>query len=136
MNRSYSELMQIDSFVERVKYLKLGARVGDETFERERYINQQFYRTGRWLSTRDSMIIRDDACDLGLEGHDIFDMIIVHHINPITLDDIMEDNPCLYDPENLVCTRLSTHNSIHYGKIIYNDYLIERSRNDTIPWKK
>ena len=107
----------------------------DETFGGERHLCQQFYKTSRWRRKRNDIIIRDDACDLGIDGYDIKVMILVHHINPITIDNILNDDDCLYDDENLVCTALPTHDYIHYGKKRYNDYMVERGPNDMAPWK-
>lgn len=135
--RTYSELITIPTFKDRFNYLKLDSLVGKETFGYDRYLNQQLYqRNPRWKKARDQVIIRDNGCDLGVEGYEIFGKIIVHHMNPITLDDILNDRDWIYDPEFLICTVHNTHNAIHYG----NEELlmtapIVRTKNDTCPWK-
>lgn len=135
--KSYQELIKFTTFEERLNYLKLNGSVGKETFGFDRYINQIFYHSYEWLSFRDKIIIRDNGCDLGVEGYEIFDSIIIHHINPITYDDIVNMNPCVFDMNNAISTQLSTHNAIHYS----NDGLlikpvIERTKNDTCPWRQ
>lgn len=137
MNRSYSELCKLSTFKERFDYLKLGGVVGEETFGWDRYINQILYKSPRWRQTRDRIIVRDNGCDLGLDGYDIHGKVLVHHINPITVDDITYDRDCVYDPENLISTALLTHNAIHYGdeNLLISDP-IERTMNDTCPWRR
>jgi hypothetical protein len=134
--KTYSELIRIPTFEERYHYLRLNGAVGEQTFGFDRYLNQVFYRTREWLSTRDRVITRDNGCDLGIEGREIYGEILVHHLNPITLKDIETRSPILFDPENLICTTLKTHNAIHYGD---EDLLLilppERKKNDTCPWK-
>lgn len=137
MNRTYSELITLPTFVERFKYLKLDGSIGRETFGFKRWINQELYHSDKWLKFRDKIIIRDNGCDLGVPGYDIYGSILIHHLNPVTYEDILCQNSCVFDPENAICTRLKTHNAIHYG----DDSLlivspIERSPNDTCPWKK
>lgn len=136
--KSYSELITLPTFEERFKYLKLGGRVGKETFGFDRYLNQHLYqRNPKWRSARDKVIIRDNGCDLGLEGYEIHGPIIVHHMNPITLDDVLNDREWIYDPEFLICTVHNTHNAIHYGDMsILNKAPIERTPFDTCPWKR
>lgn len=134
--RSYSELSKISDFYERYRYLKLNSRVGYETFGTERYLNQVFYRSSKWRSARDKVIIRDNGCDLGVEGFDIHDKIIVHHINVVTIEDIERERSWLFDPEFLICTSSRTHNAIHYGdESTLPQLLITRRPNDTCPWK-
>jgi len=135
MSKTYNRLMLFEEFDERLQYLKLQIGVGERLLGHHRYIMQQFYKTAAWRQTRDIIIIRDRACDLGFEGYDIFDMVLVHHIDPITIKDVMNDHPKLYDPNNLICMTLRTHNYVHYGKTIYNDDIIERSANDMTPWR-
>lgn len=136
MTKSYTELKQFDSFLDRYKYLKLIGQVGVDTFGLDRYINQMLYRSSKWQKTRRGVIIRDEGRDLGVEGYDIFDKIIVHHMNPLTLEDIEEDREWIYDPEYLICTSFRTHNAIHYGdEQLLPRLPVERSRNDTCPWK-
>ena len=136
MIRTYSELMMRDSFIDRYKYLKLVGQVGVDTFGLDRYINQMLYRSSRWQRTRRDVIIRDEACDLAMVGYDIGDKIIVHHMNPLTLEDIEDDREEIYDPEFLICTSFRTHNAIHYGdEELLPRLPVERRRNDTCPWK-
>lgn len=136
MIRTYSELSSLKTFEERYEYLRLGGRVGAETFGYDRYLNQVFYKDPEWKSVRDKVIIRDNGCDLGIDGRTINSRVIVHHINPITKDDILNRAPCLFDMNNLICTTKRTHDAIHYSD---DDLLIkdpvERSKNDTCPWK-
>ena len=136
MSKSYSELMRLETFEERFDYLKLSARIGEDTFGCERYLNQLFYRSPEWQRFRRQVIIRDDGNDLGIEGRDIGKRIEVHHINPITVKDIEEQNECLFDMENVICTSPRTHKAIHYGdKSLLPSDPIERKPNDTCPWK-
>ena len=135
--KTYSELITLPTFRERFRYLKIGGRVGEQTFGWDRKINQYFYqRSDEWKSVRDYVIVRDNGCDLGIEGYDIYSHIIVHHINPITVDDIRMESEYLLDPEFLICTSLNTHNAIHYGdeSLLYMT-LNERTKNDTCPWR-
>jgi hypothetical protein len=135
--KTYSELMTLQSFKERFLYLKLGGIVGEETFGFKRRINQEFYHSDRWLRFRDSIIIRDSGCDLGVPGFEIYGSVLIHHLNPITFDDIFYQEPCVFDPENVICTKLSTHNAIHYGdESLLVIGPIERKENDTCPWRK
>ena len=114
--KTYSELITLPTFRERFRYLKIGGRVGEETFGWDRKINQYFYQqSDEWKSIRNYVIVRDNGCDLGIEGYDIYSHIIVHHINPITVEDIRMSSDYLLDPEFLICTSLNTHNAIHYG---------------------
>ena len=134
--KRYSELVRLETFEERYEYLRLRGTVGESTFGIDRHHNQLFYKSERWLDTRERVIIRDNACDLGVEGYDIYDIVIVHHINPITIDDIQNNRRCLYDLNNLISTTHNTHNAIHYGdSSLLNDLPIERKPGDTIPWR-
>ena len=136
--KTYSELIKLDSFDSRFKYLKLDGIVGKETFGFDRYLNQSFYRTNEWRKVRDHVIIRDNACDLGIEDREIPNglKIIVHHINPITVDDIINKEPWLMDPEFLITTIKLTHDAIHYGdESILMGEPIMRKPNDTCPWR-
>ncbi len=136
MIKTYSELIEIPTFEKRYHYLKLSGTVGEDTFGFKRWINQEFYHSSEWLKFRDRIILRDAGCDLAAEGFEIYGSIIIHHINPITYEDILNQNPCIFDPNNAVCTRLSTHNAIHYGNEMFLTVTpVERSRNDTCPWK-
>lgn len=135
--KTYSELITITNYKDRYKYLKLDGKVGEKTFGFNRYINQEFYHSDDWLRFRDKIIIRDNGCDLGMEGYDIRGSILVHHINPVTLDDIINRCRCVFDPENTISTKLSTHNAIHYGdESLLILPPIERSKNDTCPWRQ
>ena len=134
--RTYSELMKLDMFEERFEYLKVNGKVGEDTFGFDRYLNQVFYRSKEWKHIRDQIIFRDNGCDLGVEGYDIYGKIIIHHMNPIVIDDIRHNSEFLLDPEYLICTTLSTHNAIHYGDYnLIDSSPIERKLNDTCPWK-
>lgn len=137
MTRSYSELITLPTFEERFRYLKLGSTVGEDTFGYARYLNQTFYASTQWRRFRRDMIIRDMGCDLGIPDREILDTIIIHHINPITVDDILRSRACLMDPENSICVSHITHNAIHYGdESLLILAPIERSRNDTCPWRR
>lgn len=134
--RTYSELIAIPTFQERFRYLQLNGAVGNDTFGFDRYLNQIFYRSQRWRSVRDFVIIRDNGCDLGIEGYEIRSKILIHHMNPITLKDIELESEFLLDPEYLICTSHNTHNAIHYGdESLLITEPIQRTRNDTCPWK-
>lgn len=134
--KTYSELIQIPTFEERFEYLKLDGFVGEETFGFDRYLNQKFYRSSEWRSLRNQIIIRDNGCDLACEDRDIFGKVIIHHMNPITTDDLIHNSDFLMNPEYLICTTKQTHDAIHYGD---KDSLLliptERISGDTIPWK-
>ncbi len=137
MIRTYSELSTIHSFEDRYRYLQLKGSVGAETFGFDRIFNQQFYRSREWKAIRDQVIVRDNGCDLGVEGYEIHGRIYIHHMNPIMLEDIETTSEFLLDPEYLITTTHGTHNAIHYGD---EDLLIlppvERSKNDTCPWRQ
>ena len=134
--KTYSELITIPTFEERFEYLKLDGQVGVETFGFNRYLNQAFYKSDEWLSIRDYVITRDNGCDLGMEGHEIYGQILIHHINPITKDDIIQRSRILLDPENLITTVKRTHDAIHYGDSnLLMRAPIERRKNDTCPWR-
>ena len=134
--RTYSELIKLPTFEERYRYLKLNGRVGVDTFGFDRYLNQVFYRSQRWKNVRDYVIIRDNGCDLGIEGREIRERIMVHHMNPLTLKDIMDESDLLIDPEFLISTMHNTHNAIHYGdESLLLTMPAERTKNDTCPWR-
>lgn len=135
--RTYSELITLPTFEERFKYLKLNGKVGEETFGFDRYLNQIFYKSYVWLKVRDSVIIRDCGCDLGISGREIYGKILVHHMNPIEDKDLINKNNIILDPEYLICTTKNTHDAIHYGDtdLLFTDPII-RSKNDTCPWKR
>ena len=132
--RTYNELIQFRTFDERYDYLKLNGRVADLTFGFDRYINQVFYKSPIWLKRRDDIIVRDLGCDLGLDGYEIYKTIIIHHMNPICVEDIRDRTDYLLNPNYLITTCLNTHNAIHYGKQSPN-IITERRRGDTCPWK-
>lgn len=136
MIRTYSELSNLQTFKERFDYLKLNGKVGEDTFGHSRFLNQDFYSSPEWRRTRRNIIVRDNGCDMGLEGYSIQGRIYVHHINPITIDDILERRPCLFDPENLICVSSMTHEAITYGieDMLPTDPVIRRP-NDTCPWR-
>lgn len=134
--RSYSELKRLKTFDERFKYLQLNGEVGKETFGFERFWNQQFYRSKEWRRVRDEIIIRDNGCDLGIDGFGIQGKIMIHHMNPITVRDIAEVSGILLNPEFLICVSHDTHNAIHYGdESLLPQAPIERLPNDTCPWR-
>lgn len=128
--------MRLSSFKERFDYLKLEGAVGEETFGRARSLNQEFYKSARWRRVRNEVIARDMGRDLAIEGREIQRYVLVHHINPVTEQEILRDDPCLYDPENLICVSRLTHNAIHYGDAQLLEPLPDgRSAGDTCPWK-
>ena len=135
--RTYSELITLPTFEERFKYLKLNGQVGESTFGFDRYLNQLFYKSDEWLRLRDQIIIRDNGCDLGIEGREIHGRILIHHMNPIRKEDILNRSRYLLDPEFLICTVKRTHDAIHYGD---ENLLLtipkERRKNDTCPWRR
>jgi hypothetical protein len=135
--RTYSELITFPTYIERFNYLKLGGRVGADTFGFDRYLNQLLYKTPEWQRTRNYIISRDNGCDLAIPGREIrSDRILVHHMNPITVDDILNRSDFLFNPEYLISTLKNTHDAIHYGdsELLYKDPII-RSKNDTCPWR-
>ncbi len=135
--RTYSDLMLLPTFLERYRYLRLGGNVGLETFGHNRYLNQILYTSDRWRSFRDKIIIRDNGCDLGMEGFEIYDRILVHHINPITVEDVLNENPKVFDLDNVISTSHNTHQAIHYSdENLLITEPVERFRNDTCPWKR
>lgn len=136
--RTYSELMKLPTFEERYEYLKLGGAVGEETFGFDRYLNQVFYKSEEWKSVRNYVITRDKGCDLGVEDREIVgDRILVHHMNPITKEDILKRSDILLNPEYLITTVKNTHDAIHYGdsELLYQEP-VERFKNDTCPWRR
>lgn len=134
--RTYSELITLPTFEERFKYLQLNGQVGESTFGFDRYMNQVFYRSQKWKSIRDFVIIRDCGCDLGVEGYDIHGKIIIHHMNPLSTRDIETESDFLLNPDYLICTTHNTHNAIHYGdENLLVTAPIERTKNDTCPWR-
>ena len=134
--KTYSQLKQLQTFEERYDYLKLGGVVGEDTFGFDRYLNQNFYRSREWKRVRDEVIMRDNGCDLGVDGHEIRGKILIHHMNPITSEDIHCASEYLLNPEYLICVTHRTHNAIHYGdESLIVAAPIERTQNDTCPWR-
>ena len=134
--RTYSELCQLSTFEERFDYLRLNGSVGKDTFGFDRYLNQQFYRSSEWKRIRDRVILRDNGCDLGVEGYEIRGRILIHHINSISVEDIHTMSDLLMNPEYLICVSHRTHNAIHYGdESLIITAPIERTQNDTCPWR-
>lgn len=135
--RTYSELIAFPTFIERYRYLRLNGKVGEETFGFDRWLNQMFYKDNDWLAARDHVIVRDLGCDLGMPDREIKSRILVHHMNPITRDDILRKTKFLLDPEYLICTIKNTHDAIHYGdeNLLLKDPIV-RTPYDTCPWKR
>lgn len=137
MRKTYTEMCSLPTFEERFRYLQLNGAVGSATFGSARYLNQALYKSDLWKRIKRKVILRDNGCDLGIEGREIMDKVYVHHINPISAEDILNRNPVVFDPENLVTVSLNTHNAIHYSS---EDILVklpeERKPNDTCPWRK
>lgn len=133
--RTYTELSRLSTFLERFNYLRLSGEVGQATFGYDRYLNQAFYASREWKSIRTAIILRDDACDLGIEDHEIFSRILVHHMNPLTPEQMANDPEVAFDPEYLITTTHDTHNAIHYGdeSLLRTDF-VERSPGDTKLW--
>jgi hypothetical protein len=135
--KTYSELITFPTFKERYEYSRLNGTVGKETFGYDRYLNQILYTSYDWRSFRDLIINRDNGCDLGCEGFEVYDRILVHHINPITVEDVINRHPKVFDPENVICVSHNTHQAIHYGDESLLPLLPkERSLNDTCPWRR
>jgi hypothetical protein len=137
MIKTYSELITLPTHLERYRYLRIGGRVGEETFGFDRYLNQTLYRSAEWQRFRREMIVRDNGMDMACDGYDIGGVILLHHINPITEKDIIKRDPKIFDPENVICVSLNTHNAIHYGdeSLLFEGPVI-RTKHDTCPWKK
>lgn len=138
--KTYSELIKLETFEERFSYLSLSGTVGETTFGGHRYLNQILYQTDEWKATRREVIYRDgdrdEVNDLAIKGHPIYGSIYIHHINPITIDDILERRPCVFDLENLISTSFKTHNAIHYGTAgLIPRGAAKRTKNDTCPWR-
>lgn len=136
-SRSYNELIRYQTFEDRLNYLLLHGSVGTDTFGFDRYLNQMLYHSVEWRQLRQKIIARDLGCDLGMEGYDIPINPLIHHINPITVEDVVNHNPIVFDPNNLITTTNATHQIIHYGILedVNRRTLIERSANDTCPWR-
>lgn len=133
----FSDMIKYKSFEDRFRYLKLNGLVGDLKFNGHRYLNQLLYKCPEWKQTRRQIIIRDNGFDLGCDDHPIDGRILVHHMNPISVDDVLERRPIIFDPENLISVSFETHNAIHYGddSLLRKYEVIERHKNDTIPWR-
>ncbi len=133
---SYSELITLPTFEERYRYLRRSGIVGEETFGSHRYLNQTLYRSPEWRQVRNNVIIRDNGCDLGMEGYEIRDRVYIHHINPITMDDILDRSPVIFDMDNLICVSFNTHQAIHYGdeSLLPIISFTERTPGDTKLW--
>lgn len=134
--RTYKKLIQLKTFEERFDYLRLLGSVGTDTFAFDRYLNQKFYSSYEWRRVRQQIILRDAACDLGIKDHDIFGMVMIHHMNPISVDDLVHSSDFLLNPEYLICVSKETHNALHYGTDIPVQKVVERKPNDTCPWRK
>lgn len=134
--KTYSELIAIDDFLDRYEYLRIGGTVGESTFGSNRYLNQILYRSYDWKKFRREMIIRDNGCDLAHPDYEIGGIIILHHINTITIDDVKNRRRCVFDPENVVCVSHRTHEAIHYGDdtLLMKGPVVRRP-GDTIPWR-
>ncbi len=136
MIRTFRELKRLRTFLERYEYLQLRGVVGNSVFGYDRYLNQNIYRSKRWKQARDSVIIRDNGCDLGIEDYRIAGRIVIHHMNPLTLDDVEQERSCIFDPDGLICTTIDTHNAIHYGDANLLPALpVERRKGDTSLWQ-
>lgn len=134
--KTYSELITIPTFLERYRYLKLGGSIGEETFGFDRYLNQTLYRSPEWKRFRRDMIIRDNGMDLAADDYEIVGKILVHHIDPLTPQDVIRRDPKIFDPENVICTSMNTHNAIHYGdESLLMIEPVVRTKYDTCPWR-
>ena len=136
--RTYSELITLSTFKERFQYLKLSGILGEETFGFDRWLNQKFYMSPEWKAVRKEVLLRDNGCDLGLEGHSIMFQAHIHHMNPISIDDLKRKNlDVLLNPEFLITTSFATHNNIHYGSVEWEGpFIVERFMHDTSPWRR
>jgi len=136
--KRYSDLVKLNTFEDRYNYLRLDGIVGKDTFGFDRYLNQKLYQSGEWKRVRDQVIVRDNACDLGVSNHDLYGRVYVHHMNPINVSDIEKSSDYLLNPEYLICVSMDTHNAIHYGNegLLNKNKIVTRESNDTCPWKK
>ena len=135
--RTYSELIRLPTFEERYRYLRLGGSVGKDTFGFDRCLYEQFLRSREWKSIRDYVIVRDNGCDLGVKGHEIYERIIIHHMNPVDINDLIHSSDYLLNPEYMISTIHNTHNAIHYGDAsLLIQAPVERTKNDTCPWRR
>ena len=137
MIKSYRELCRLSSFEERFEYLRMGGTVGRSTFGFDRYLNQTLYQSREWKISREGILLRDSGCDLGILDREIFIRPTIHHLNPITIEDLERNRECVFDPDNLVCTSPDTHQAIHFGDSSLLPRLPpERRKGDTCPWKR
>ena len=136
--RTYSELILLPTFEERFEYLRLKGKVGEDTFGFDRWLNQNFYRSTEWKRIRDQVILRDEGCDLATPDREIYGRAVIHHMNPVSIQDIVDATEFLLNPEYLICTTPETHNMIHYGTVdgCLRTNPIDRKPNDTCPWKR
>lgn len=136
--RTYTELSRFPTFEERYAYLRLAGVVGENTFGFDRYLNQRLYRSRAWKTVRNSVIVRDNGCDLGIDDRPIADRIIVHHMNPLVVDEIDERDEDIFNPEFLICVSPETHNAIHFGddNLLMKSEIVNRTPNDTCLWKE
>lgn len=136
MIKSYSELIRLKTFEERYQYLRTSSIVGDRSFGSDRYLNQSFYRSKVWRDLRHEIIVRDNGCDLAFPGYEIYSMIVIHHINPVTIEDIESGSDNLLNPEGLITTSHETHMAIHYARESFRpSVLVERRPGDQTPWR-
>lgn len=135
MRKRYSDLLLLPTFEERFEYLKCNQPIGEITFGGGRYLNQVLYNSPEWKQVRRDIIIRDNGCDLGVEGYEIVGKMLIHHINPITKEDLLRRSPLVFDPENLILVSFDTHQDIHYCEHSHKPTLVERRPNDTCPWR-
>lgn len=137
MIRTYSELLKFDTYEDRYKYLRVNSKPGDLTFGNDRYLSQRFYKSYEWRRIRNSVIVRDLGCDMGLDGYEIQGPIYIHHMNPMLVKDLKAFNPDVINPEYLISVSLDTHNAIHYGDVYSSgSFMANRTANDTCPWKR
>lgn len=135
--KTYSEMILLPTFIERFRYLQLNGSVGMDTFGHDRYLNQILYHSEEWRRFRRDVIIRDNGCDLGCEDYEIHGRVLIHHINPITVEDVLRRDPCIFDFENVISTSHNTHNAIHYGdeSLLVTEPIV-RTPYDTCPWRR
>lgn len=133
--KSYSELITIDDFYERLRYLQDVKAVGDFTFGGHRYLNQMLYRSYAWKRVRRDVILRDEGMDLAHPDFPVNGLVYIHHLNPITVDDILDHRSCVFDLDNLVCCSMNTHNALHYSRDVERRDYVARKPNDTCPWR-
>ena len=136
MSKTYQDLLAINQFSDRFEFLRMRGNVGDQTFGSHRYLNQKLYQSQEWKRVRRDIILRDNGCDLAHPDYPIYGQVLIHHIEPITIDDILDRNDKVLDPRNLVCVSFQTHNALHYGdaNLLIREY-IGRTKNDTCPWR-